>query len=142
MTAQRTGRTIEAMSPADPKYVLVVDDDEAIRALVSDVLRLRGFRVETAADGQQALSKIQAARPDAVVLDLMMPIMDGWTFLERCRTDPLCGGLPVVVMSAYLDSPTTTPALDAQAVVSKPFDMYVLAETVERLLQMPSVEMG
>ena len=86
MTALQPGRTIEAMSSADAKCVLVVDDDETIRALVSDVLRLRGFRVETAADGQQALTRIQAARPDAVVLDLMMPIMDGWTFLERCRT--------------------------------------------------------
>jgi CheY-like chemotaxis protein len=58
------------------------------------------------------------------------PDMDGWLFPEHCRAEPLCGGMPVVVMSAYLGSPVAT-ALNVQAVIAKPFDMYVLADTVE-----------
>ena len=127
-------------SPIGPKCVLVVDDDYTIRMLVDDMLTLRGYRIETAQDGQQAIEKVRTIRPDAVVLDLRMPVMDGWQFLEQCRTDPLCGGMPVVVISAYLDMPDAldTPdaaALEIQAVVAKPFDIYVLADTVERLLQ-------
>jgi CheY-like chemotaxis protein len=120
-------------SPTGPKCVLVVDDDDTIRALVHDVLTLRGYQIDTASDGRMALEKVRTTRPDVIVLDLRMPVMDGWEFLEQCRLDPSCGGMPVVVMSAYLDSPD--PAiLKVQAVIAKPFDMYVLADTIERVL--------
>ena len=60
--------------------------------------------------------------------------MDGWTFLDQCHTDPTCGGLPVLVISAYMDEPAAG-ALGVQAVVAKPFDVYLLADTVDQVLQ-------
>jgi two-component system chemotaxis response regulator CheY len=124
------------MSSTGPKCVLIVDDDDSIRALVGDVLKLGGYRVEMAASGLQALAKVKTTRPDAIVLDLMMPVMDGWAFLKQYRTAPLCGGMPVVVMSASSELHEATSANhDVQGVLAKPFDMYELLDTVERLLQ-------
>lgn len=129
------------MASTGTKCVLVVDDDDSIRSLVSDILKLKGYRVEMAGDGQQALAKMQTALPDAVVLDLRMPVMDGWTFLEQFRSDPRWRGLPVVVMSAYVNMfEDATQALQAQAVLAKPFDVHQLVNTVERFLEMPSLE--
>ena len=129
------------MTSADSKCVLIVEDDDTIRALVSDVLARRGYRVETAADGLQGLEKASTTRPDAIVLDLRMPILDGWAFLERFRGDPHWRHVPVVVMSAYLDmSEAATRALQVEAVLAKPFDIFVLAETVARVLEMPTEE--
>jgi CheY-like chemotaxis protein len=68
---------------------MVVDDDPAIRAVVGEILEAEGYRVEMAKNGQQALVKVGSTRPDAILLDLMMPVMDGWTFLLKLRTDPL-----------------------------------------------------
>ena|SRR5688572_5266739 len=83
------------MPSAGPKCVLAVDDDDNIRVLVGEILKLKGYRVEMAREGLQALAKMASTQPDALVLDLMMPVIDGWTFLERCRADHLCGGMPV-----------------------------------------------
>ena len=120
-----------------PKCVLVVDDDDMIREMIGHVLEAEGYRVETANDGQQALAKLQTTRPDAILLDLMMPVMDGWTFLEYCRADPLCGGSPVVVMSAHPSLRERPAALGVQGVLPKPFDICLLLDIVERLLQSP-----
>ena len=79
--------------------VLVVDDDLDIRATLAQVLREEGFRVCTASNGLEALEKVADERPDLVLLDLMMPVLNGWEVLEtlkRCR-----GDLPIVVVSAF-----------------------------------------
>ena len=65
--------------------ILVVEDDDAIRELVSDVLRDDGYDVREATNGVEALGRIREERPDLIVLDLMMPVMDGWTFVEECH---------------------------------------------------------
>jgi two-component system chemotaxis response regulator CheY len=125
-----------AMSAASPKCILVVEDDDAIRDLIAEILDGAGYRVERAADGLQALVKVRAARPDIVVLDLMMPVMDGWTFLEQFRQIPDYTGTPVVVTSAYRahsDSETVRD-LQVQAYLAKPFDVDTLVGVVERLL--------
>ena len=69
--------------------ILVVDDDRAIREVVADILESADYRVRTASNGAEALDQIRVESPAAVLLDLMMPIMDGWEFLERCRRRPL-----------------------------------------------------
>jgi two-component system chemotaxis response regulator CheY len=127
------------MSSTGPKCVLIVDDDETIRALIGEVLKLGGYRVEMAEGGLQALAKMKTIRPDAIVLDLRMPVMDGWAFLDQYRTAPLCGEAPVVVMSASPELQEATSALhDVQGVLAKPFDMYELLDTIEHVLQSPS----
>jgi CheY-like chemotaxis protein len=79
--------------------VLVVDDDATTRAMLGEYLHGLGLEVVHAADGHQALDAIRLEAPDAVLLDLLMPVMDGITFLERLRADPLHTGLPVLVLT-------------------------------------------
>jgi two-component system, chemotaxis family, chemotaxis protein CheY len=115
--------------------ILVVEDDDAIRGLVSDVLRDDGYDVREAANGLEGLAQLHAERPDLIVLDLMMPIMDGWTFVEQCRRKPDCGDVPIVVTSASHDLPRTAERLRSYGVrtcLAKPFDVDGLLALVER----------
>lgn len=115
--------------------ILVVEDDESIRALVSDVLRDDGYHVSEARNGMEALEAVRSQRPDLIVLDLMMPVMDGWTFVEKCRRVPDCGDVPIVVTSASHDLPRTAERLSSFGVrtcLAKPFDLEGLLALVER----------
>ena len=115
--------------------ILVVDDDPAIRRLVSDVLSMEGYRVRTEADGPSGLRSVQALRPDLVVLDVMMPGMDGHAVLERIRATDGGEDLPVVMLTAA--------AGDAQAwqawtegvdyFLAKPFDPSELLRYLDYL---------
>ncbi len=115
------------------KQILVVDDDPAILDVVADILRESGYRVETAVNGAEALRKLAGIRPDAVLLDLMMPVMDGWTFVAEYRRDAECATIPIVVMSAARDVVAAARELGAQACITKPFEIDALLDTVERL---------
>ena len=121
----------------EPKRVLVVDDDDAIRLTVADALVDEGYQVLTAANGAEALDQVQASSPDAIVLDLMMPVLDGWGFLTECRQRRLCEDIPILVMSAYRRLAETAPDLKVRACIAKPFELDVLLGAVERLLQHP-----
>ncbi len=127
----RAGAT-EIRDAEDPgrSLILVIDDDEDIRAALANILELCGYDVAVAADGQEGEDLLQLGLdPHAVVLDLMMPRMDGWTFLERLRSDPRFRELPVVVTSA-----TTQDRLEgADAVLQKPFEIRELNREVARL---------
>jgi two-component system, chemotaxis family, chemotaxis protein CheY len=113
--------------------ILVVDDDPAIREVVADILEMSDYRVKTATNGAEALEHMQVEVPDAVLLDLMMPIMDGWEFLRRCRADAQCARVPVVVMSAARDA-SLAKELGAQAYLSKPFDLDAVLNLVQRVV--------
>lgn len=110
--------------------VLVVDDDEGIRTAMAEILELLGYEVSVAADGQEAVEMLKVGlEPRAIVLDMMMPRMDGWTFLSRIRADPRFRELPVVVASAVVGE---CPA-GADAWLQKPFDLADLDREVARL---------
>jgi DNA-binding response OmpR family regulator len=115
-------------------HILVVDDDAAIRELVVDILELSDYRVKTAWNGAVALEEVRAERPCAVLLDLMMPVMDGWEFLRRCRRDARGATLPVAVMSAARDAAVAATELGAQAFLTKPFEMDTVLSIVKRLV--------
>lgn len=83
--------------------VLVVDDDPAIRQLVTDLLEIYGYEVRTAVDGLDALREIELLRPDCVLLDVMMPGLDGFSVLERIRAREDAPTLPVVMLTAAAD---------------------------------------
>lgn len=80
--------------------VLLVDDDRDIRDALAQILTEEGFEVSEAGDGQQALAEISRKRPDVVLLDLMMPVMNGWQVLQVLRESEELAQLPVVVLSA------------------------------------------
>ena len=111
--------------------ILVVDDDPYIAELVTDVLESSGFQVDRAENGAVAIAKIQQQVPDLVVLDLMMPVMDGWEFMRQCRELPVGAATPILVMSA-----AQRPAAESfggTAFLAKPFEMSELVEAVTSL---------
>src|SRR5436190_5778708 len=81
------------------RTVLVVDDEPDVRNTVAMILEDEGYRVVTARDGREALNKVRSQLPDAILLDLMMPVLDGAGFLRECRANPECRRVPVLVMS-------------------------------------------
>lgn len=82
------------------EYVLVVDDEKHIRRLIEVNLQRVGYRVGTAGDGVEALEKIQVERPDLVIMDVMMPRMDGFEALRRIKSDPALADLRVLMLTA------------------------------------------
>ena len=119
--------------PSSEAYVLVVDDDPAIRGLVADALRQEGYAVDLAAHGREALEAMRARRPATVVLDLMMPTMDGFTFMEKCHNEQLCDNVPIVVISAVHDALQRIKEVPIHACIAKPFDLDELIRTVTAL---------
>lgn len=121
-------------SPQAAKKILVVDDEATVRFLLSRVLSHAGFAVEVATDGEAALQRIQAACPDLVVLDLMMPGLDGWGVLERLKAMPVPP--PVLIVSAHGDSDTPRRAAEAGAAgyMTKPFALKALVETCVHII--------
>jgi DNA-binding response OmpR family regulator len=116
-------------------WVLVVDDDASVAALVAAVLRREGLEVETAPDGEAALRRLEAGRPQLVVTDMTMPGLSG---LELARAAEAAGhGVPFLVMSAYLDPDTERALIDEPAVggvLRKPFDLARLVRDVRAVL--------
>lgn len=112
--------------------VLVVDDEPAIRDVLTALLQDEGYDVVTSSDGRQALDLLAAERPDLIILDIMMPIMDGHEVYRRIRERPEWIRKPVIMMSAAV-SPGT--AADGVALfLRKPFDIDRLVEAIHRLL--------
>jgi two-component system response regulator MprA len=114
--------------------ILVVDDDDTIRATIAEALELDGFTVETASNGAEAWVLVSQRPPSGILLDLMMPVMNGWQSLEKCRATGVCDGTPVVIMSAYHKLASEVAKLGVSGYVSKPFDLDVLLGEVERAL--------
>jgi CheY-like chemotaxis protein len=113
--------------------VLVVEDDEAIRESLVEFLEDHGYHPMEAHHGQEALQLLAGAaeRPGLIVLDLMMPIMDGHAFREEQLRDPELSKIPVVVISAYRDVDDRAVALNLPH-IKKPLDMRELLRMVER----------
>ena len=114
--------------------VLVVEDEPSVRGLVAEALEAEGYEIRAAADGLEALGVLERWRPDLIVLDLMMPVMDGWSFRARQLALGEAAGIPVVVLSAAYEARRQGEALGAAAVVPKPFDLEALLGTVGRLV--------
>jgi CheY-like chemotaxis protein len=110
--------------------VLVVDDDAAIRDAVRDVLESAGIAVETATDGADALEKVSRQRPRLVLLDMRMPVLDGWGFASALQERGVT--LPVVVMTAAADAGRWADEIGAIGVVAKPFGVAELVSAVRR----------
>ena len=112
-----------------PSTILVVDDDAAIRDLLSEVFELEGYRVETAANGAEALQRLEQVRPVLILLDVTMPILDGLGVAQelRRRGSPI----PVLILSA-LDEVDRDAHVLGTGRLGKPFDLFVLLTMVAR----------
>jgi CheY-like chemotaxis protein len=114
------------------KTILVVDDELDIVDVLSDLLTAEGYRVITASNGREGLTRLAEARPDLVLLDRMMPVVDGAEMLRLMREDASLGGIPVVMMSAA-EGRRLSQELGCAAFLKKPFDLGTLLDTVARL---------
>ncbi len=117
--------------------ILLVEDDHEIRETVGEILEEEGYVVTTATTGRDALDKLKAAAtlPSIILLDLMMPVMDGWAFRREQRNDPALAPIPVIILTA--GSITENMAtLEATDLLRKPFDMDVLLEKIRKVFDM------
>jgi CheY-like chemotaxis protein len=113
---------------AKPVILLIEDDQDALEAL-GELLESRGYAVLSARDGAEALQLLERSPlPRLIVLDLLMPTMDGWEFRLRQKSDPRIADIPVVVVSAS----SATKPIDADMVLRKPVDVDRLLETVAK----------
>jgi DNA-binding response OmpR family regulator len=119
------------MLPVKTKPILVVDDDPAIRDLVADALADEGYLVETAANGAEAVEAVEGRTPWLVLLDMRMPVLDGWGFAQVMRERGV--RLPIVVMTAAENAQHWCDEVGGDACLAKPFDLDQLYGTVEAL---------
>ncbi len=118
-----------------PPRILVVDDDDVIRQLISINLELEGFDVVTAVDGEDCLRKVTEVAPDVITLDVMMPRLDGWEVASRLRADEATAGIPLVLLSARAQGTDLRRGerIGVDAYLTKPFDPDELIAVVRRL---------
>jgi DNA-binding response OmpR family regulator len=121
-----TGMGVTRARPAD---VLVVDDDPDVLEFTRFLLSSRGYTVRTSEDGEVALHEMRRRPPDALVLDIMMPRLDGRGVMRGMKADPTLCGVPIVVISGAAD---LGPELDGCAVLCKPVDPEALVAEVAR----------
>jgi CheY-like chemotaxis protein len=115
-----------AVAPAGGKTVLVVDDDWQTRYALTLTLEAAGYVVLQATDGQDALRQLrEGPRPDVILLDMVMPVMNGWEFRREQAHDPALADIPVVVFSAaYESAPRAAASLGVARVLPKPIDCH------------------
>jgi DNA-binding response OmpR family regulator len=132
------GRVTDGGAPR----VLVVEDEEDLATLVELNLELSGYQVTTASNGRAALDRIGADLPDIVLLDVMMPVIDGWQVLRELKADSRTEDIPVIMLTALSEERDLIRGHLQGAVryVTKPFEMRALIDTIEQALQPPDDE--
>jgi len=124
------------------QHILVVDDEEDIRQLVAIILESDGYQVTQAANGDECLNALERLTCDALVLDIMMPKMDGWEICRRIKSHPRTKSLPVLILtirSQPLDRVIGLEVVHADAYLTKPFERRELLDTMKRLLTPPAL---
>lgn len=119
-------------------HVLIVEDDPDILSSLAEVIREEGFEVETAANGYQALARLESNPPGLIFLDLMMPLMDGWKFMEVARQRFPSLDIPVVLLSAVHSLQSEAARLGVTAFLTKPFDLEDVARLAHELCGQPT----
>jgi CheY-like chemotaxis protein len=120
-----------------PKRILVIDDEYAIQLVVRGCLEdLAGWNVITASSGREGLAKAQIEHPDAILLDVMMPEMDGVTLLQQLQSSPDTGSIPVVLLTAKMEFTDFSRLAICGVVgaIAKPFDSLELVEQIASFL--------
>jgi CheY-like chemotaxis protein len=117
-----------------PRTILVVEDDAVFREGLGVILGRQGYHVLTAADGREALARLnEGPRPDLMILDMMLPIEDGWRLLDRRRRDPVLISIPVLIITALgVGSPEWAVSLGACGYLRKPVEIDILLQEVQR----------
>ncbi len=134
-----TALTSYNAQPAGAPVVLVVDDDPDILEALSEILEAEGFEIRRARNGKEALDRLEPDPPQLILLDLMMPVMDGWEFAQRMRQRPSVAGIPIIVLSADRNVGSKAADIGAVGHLAKPFELNDLLDMVRRSLSPASV---
>ncbi|MDD4982168.1 MAG: response regulator [Candidatus Omnitrophota bacterium] len=118
------------------KKILVVDDELDVQSIISFRLEINGYKVSVASDGQEGLDKIKAEKPNLVLLDLMLPKINGFEICRMIKFDDKFKDLPIIILSALDKEDDRKKAMEAgaDAYFLKPFDLEVLLEKINSLL--------
>ena len=123
--------------PMSKQQILVVDDDKSIVKVVRSYLEQAGFSVQTAYDGESALHALRSAKPDLLVLDLMLPDRDGWEITRLIRADATLGAMPIIMLTARVEDTDKIVGLElgADDYITKPFNAREIVARVRALLR-------
>ena len=122
--------------PKDGPTVLVVDDDPGVRQVVRLSLELEGYMVKEAGGAEEGLAAVEDEAPDLILLDVMMPHVDGWEMLRQIQERHGAGSIPIVMFSGKVDAQTAAQAAarGAQGFVGKPFDPQQLVDQAKQIV--------
>ncbi len=137
MTPELGQKAPEATTPnADAGRLLVVDDNEMNRDMLSRRLTRKGFEVLTAVDGQEGVTLAGAETPDLILLDMSLPVLDGWAAARQLKTDEGTRGIPIIALTAHAMSGDREKALEAGCVEydTKQVELPRLLEKIDTLL--------
>lgn len=122
-------------------YILVVDDDPDILDGIITILESRPYRLDTARDGKKCMQMIAEEKPDLLILDLLMPRMDGWGVIREMRSEPRFSGIPIMILTTVIEDASrrryeleTGMAMDVQDYIQKPARPDDLINRVRKLL--------
>lgn len=132
---QRPSHSGDGRDHRDAGPILLVDDDSELRDELAAALSEAGYDVVSAANGREALDRLKARPlPRVIVLDLLMPVMNGWEFCDATRGDPTMGKIPIVVTSGAVSRDPSSPYyIDVDDFITKPFDLDELLVKIRRL---------
>lgn len=130
----RTSGPTKRVADVDRKRVLVIDDDLPLRGMLAAALRQHGFQVLLAGDGAEGQRALNIHNPEVVLLDLAMPEVNGWDFLQRLQETGHLGKVKIIVLSAHLHvDPQAVLRMGVAAILPKPFNLPELIDLVEHL---------
>jgi DNA-binding response OmpR family regulator len=118
------------------RHILVVDDDPEIVAMLATRMAHRGYKVSSAASGPEAVAAVRKARPELVLLDVMMPGMSGWEVARTLKADPATAGVKIIMVTAIGSAvnDATSPLYGADDHIDKPFEFADLERKIDALL--------
>lgn len=121
---------------SDAKTILVIEDDASVRTLLEKSLRAKGYAVDTCDDGLAGLTQLERSKPDLIIVDIMMPRLDGMTFVEAIKGHEATKPIPVIFLTAHNDPKTMIKGINlgAKHYITKPFQLDELLGKVAKVL--------
>jgi DNA-binding response OmpR family regulator len=134
MNLDQKSHSEKRIANVDRKRVLVIDDDLPLRGMLAAALRQHGFQVLLAGDGAEGQRALTIHNPDVILLDLAMPDVNGWDFLQRLQETGHLGRVPIIVISAHVRvEPQALLQMGVSAILPKPFNLPDLLDVIEHL---------
>jgi DNA-binding response OmpR family regulator len=135
MNLDQKSHSEKRIADVDRKRVLVIDDDLPLRGMLAAALRQHGFQVLLAGDGAEGQRALTIHNPDVILLDLAMPDVNGWDFLQRLQETGHLGRVPIIVVSAHVRvEPQALLQMGVSAILPKPFNLPDLLDVIEHLV--------